>query len=166
VDFFSDADLSQSDILSYIVLGRPMYQNGQLNVLCSQTVANNKTTTAASTAAAASSGCAQSTTSTGDLALATAAIKLGSSSGGEGLAGRIGGVFGIQDVAVGAESTTDDTQFTVSGYINPKLYLSYGVGVFTPVNTVKIRYNITPRLYLEGVSSLENAIDIYYNFKF
>jgi len=34
------------------------------------------------------------------------------------------------------------------------------------VNTVKIRYNITPRLYLEGVSSLENAIDIYYNFKF
>jgi translocation and assembly module TamB len=170
VEFFSDSDLSQSDIVSYIILGRPLYQNGQLNVLCNQSAGgktgSSTTSSTSTTAASTNPACAQGNASASDLALATAAIKLGSSGGGEGLAGRIGGVFGIQDVAVGAESTTDDTQFTVSGYVNPKLYLSYGVGVFTPVNTVKVRYNITPRLYLQAVSTIENAIDIYYNFKF
>ncbi|MBP9046477.1 MAG: translocation/assembly module TamB domain-containing protein, partial [Moraxellaceae bacterium] len=48
----------------------------------------------------------------------------------------------------------------------PDLYLSYGVGVFTPVNTITMRYQIRPRLYLEAVSALENAIDLFYNFRF
>jgi translocation and assembly module TamB len=155
VTFFSDADISQGDIVSYLLVGRPLYQSGQLNTLGSKA---GSTTTAPGTATAAPTS--------QDLALATAAIKLGSTGGGEDIANRLGGLLGVQDVAVGAEQTSDDTQFTVSGYISPRLYLSYGVGVFTPVNTVKLRYNITARLYLQAASSLENAIDLYYNFRF
>lgn len=171
VAFFADEDMSQADIVSYLVLGRPLYQNGQLNVFCNNGGSSSGTgvkpvTSSSGAVTSGTSACAQGAASSSDMALAAALIKLGSSSGGEDVASRIGGMLGIRDVNVGAETTSADTQFTVSGYINPKLYLSYGVGVFTPVNTVKLRYNITPRLYLEAVSSLENAIDIYYNFKF
>ncbi len=139
VSFFSDSGLNQEEILSYLILGQPLYKDGQLN-----TGEGNST----------------------NLALASAAIKLGSKGGGQTLASEIGGLFGFQDVNLGAEGTGDDTQVTVSGYLNPKLFLSYGVGVFTPVNTVKLRYTINRKLYLQAVSSLENAIDLFYSFRF
>ncbi|HET8731695.1 MAG TPA: translocation/assembly module TamB domain-containing protein, partial [Moraxellaceae bacterium] len=65
-----------------------------------------------------------------------------------------------------AEGKGNDTQFTVSGYLSPKLYLRYGVGIFTPVNTATLRYKINSHVYLEAVSSLESAIDVFYNMRF
>lgn len=100
-----------------------------------------------------------------NLVLAAAAIKLGAR-GGAGLTSGIGNVLGIQDLSLDAEGSGDDTQVKVSGYLSPSLYLSYGVGVFTPVNTITLRYQIRPRLYLEALSSLENAIDLFYNLRF
>lgn len=164
ISFYSDANLSQEEIISYLVFGRPLYQNGQLNVGNSSTSSTTTSTTG------------QGGANSGGLAMAFAAFNLGTCNGSGGgladkvgvggLANRIGGVFGFSDVAVGSEATSTDTQVTVSGYLNPKLYLSYGVGVFTPVNTVKVRYNLTQRFYVQAVSSLENAIDLYYTFKF
>ncbi len=134
VSFFSDnGGLSQEEILSYLVLGRPL------------------------------------DTSSGkegpNLSAAAAAIKLGAT-GGAGLTNKVGDTLGITDLAVDAEGNGDDTQFTVSGYLSPKLYLRYGVGIFTPVNSATIRYKINAKLYLEAVSSLDSAIDIFYNLKF
>lgn len=83
-----------------------------------------------------------------------------------GLTDKVGGTLGITNLAVDAAGTSDDTQFTVSGYLSPRLYLRYGVGIFTPVNTATIRYKISAKLYLEAVSSLENAIDLFYNLRF
>lgn len=100
-----------------------------------------------------------------DAMLAAAAIKLGAH-GGEGLTTGIGNIIGVRDLSLDAEGKGDDTQVKVSGYLSPDLYLSYGVGVFTPVNSVTMRYQVRPRLYLEAVSSIENAIDLFYNFRF
>ncbi|MGH8493536.1 MAG: translocation/assembly module TamB domain-containing protein [Moraxellaceae bacterium] len=134
VSFFSDnGGLSQEEILSYLVLGRPL------------------------------------DTSSGkegpNLSAAAAAIKLGAT-GGAGLTTQLGETVGITDLAVDAEGSGDDTQVTVSGYLSPKVYLRYGVGIFTPVNTATIRYKINSKLYLEAVSSLDSAIDLFYNLKF
>ncbi|MDP2226147.1 MAG: translocation/assembly module TamB domain-containing protein, partial [Moraxellaceae bacterium] len=92
-----------------------------------------------------------------NVVLAAAAIKLGAR-GSERLTSGIGNVLGINDLSVDAEGSGDDTQVKVSGYLSPDLFLSYGVGVFTPVNTITLRYQIRPRLYLEALSSIENAI--------
>ncbi|MFN3586193.1 MAG: translocation/assembly module TamB domain-containing protein, partial [Moraxellaceae bacterium] len=100
-----------------------------------------------------------------NLMLAAAAIKLGAR-GGAGLTSGIGNALGINDLSLDAEGSGDDTQVKVSGYLSPSLFLSYGVGVFTPVNTITLRYQIRPRLYLEALSSLENAVDLYYNLRF
>lgn len=137
VTLFSEPAMAQADMVSYLVLGRPL----------------------ASRRADGSSS--------NDAMIAAAAIKLGAKGGeGFGLTSGIGGLLGVQDLSLDAEGSGDDTQVKVSGYLSPDLFLSYGVGVFTPVNTVTMRYQIRPRLYLEAVSSIENAIDLFYNFRF
>ncbi len=134
---FADTAMSQDEMLGYLLLGRPLYQDGQLN-----------------------------TGSGNDSALlASAALGLGIK-GGQGIASGIGKVLGVKDVTLDAEGSGDDTRFTVSGYLSPSLYLRYGVGVFTPVNKVTLRYKLNQNIYLEAVSSLESALDLFYNFKF
>ncbi|HCT41673.1 MAG TPA: hypothetical protein DF427_11075 [Moraxellaceae bacterium] len=96
---------------------------------------------------------------------AAAALSLGARSG-QGLTSGIGSMLGVQDMALSAEGAGDETQVKVSGYLSPDIFLSYGVGVFTPVNTITLRYQVRPRLYLEAASSLENALDLFYNFRF
>jgi len=133
---FSDSAMSQEEIISYLVLGRPLDTSGKPE-------------------------------SGQNLSAAAAAIKIGATGGaGLGLTDKIGDTFGITDLAVDAEGNGDDTQFTVSGYLSPKLYLRYGVGIFTPVNTATIRYKINAKVYLEAVSSLDSAIDLFYNWRF
>jgi translocation and assembly module TamB len=53
---------------------------------------------------------------------------------------------------------------SLSGTIAPGLKLRYGVGVFDSVSEVAIRYELLPKLYLEAISGVSNAIDLYYEF--
>jgi translocation and assembly module TamB len=75
---------------------------------------------------------------------------------------------GINNIAFGADSTadstTDDTAATLSGYIGERIYLSYGIGLYEPINVLTARLYLRPRLWLEVVSRLENSIDLYYSF--
>lgn len=137
VQLFSDTPMTQDEMLGYLLIGRPLYQEGRLNV-----GGGNDTAL-----------------------LASAALSLGIR-GGQGIASDIGSKVGLSDVALDAEGAGDETQFTVSGYLSPRLYLRYGVGVFTPVSKVTLRYKISHSLYLEAVSSLENALDLFYNIKY
>lgn len=101
----------------------------------------------------------------GEDMMARAAIALGVAGGG-GYATAVAEGLGIEDFAIDTEGEGEDTQVVMGGYINPNLYLGYGVGVFTPVNTLTLRYQLATNLFLEAVSSLENAIDLIYRFEF
>lgn len=79
---------------------------------------------------------------------------------------QIGRTFGLSGLALDAQGSGDDTQVSVTGYITPDLYLRYGVGIFTPVNTLTLRYQMNRRLYVEATSSLERAVDLFYNWRF
>jgi autotransporter translocation and assembly factor TamB len=71
---------------------------------------------------------------------------------------------GISDLSFGAEGSEDDTAATVSGFIGNRIYLSYGVGVYEPINVLTARFYLRTRLWLEVVSRLENSVDLYYSF--
>lgn len=71
---------------------------------------------------------------------------------------------GISNLAFGAEGTADDTAATVGGYIGERLYLSYGLGIYEPINVLTARLYLQTRLWLEVVSRLENSVDLYYSF--
>jgi translocation and assembly module TamB len=71
---------------------------------------------------------------------------------------------GVSNLAFGAEGTDEDTAATVGGYLGDRLYLSYGMGLYEPVNVLTARLYLQTRLWLEVVSRLENSVDLYYSF--
>ena len=94
------------------------------------------------------------------LALSLASTVVNSS----GLVQTINRVPGISRVSFGAEGSESDAAATVSGYVGERLYLSYGFGLYEPVNVLTARLFLQTRLWLEVVSRLENSLDLYYSF--
>lgn len=81
-----------------------------------------------------------------------------------GVVSEINRIPGISNVEFGAEGVEDDTAATVSGYIGERIFISYGVGIYEPINVLAARLYLQARLWLEVVSRLENSLDLYYSF--
>lgn len=96
--------------------------------------------------------------------IAAAGLSMGLG-GTRALTNSIGRSFGLSGLALDAQGTGNDTQVSVTGYITPDLYLRYGVGIFTPVTKLTLRYQVNRRMYLEASSSVERAVDVFYNWR-
>ena len=97
--------------------------------------------------------------------IAAAGISMGLG-GTRAFTNQLGQSFGLSGLALDAQGTGDDTQVSVTGYITPDLYIRYGVGVFTPVNKLTLRYQMNQKLYMEASQSVDRAIDFFYNWRF
>ncbi|TAL83279.1 MAG: pathogenicity protein [Rhodanobacter sp.] len=87
--------------------------------------------------------------------VSSAAQALGSA-GGNLLAKQIGSRLGIDDIGVSSNAALGgNSAFTVGKYLSPRLYLSYGVGLFQPGQVITLRYRLSKRWDLET----ENATD-------
>lgn len=80
--------------------------------------------------------------------------------------GKIGQAFGFLDLALDTQGIGASTQIVVSGYITPGLQVKYGVGIFDSLATLKLHYRLMPKLYIEAVSGLNQALDLLYRFEF
>ncbi len=94
-----------------------------------------------------------------------AALQVGAF-GGQKVADSLGEAIGVRDLSLSTEGVGTDTQVALGAYLVPSLYVSYGVGVFTPVNSLTLRYRINQSFYLQAVSALQNAIDLFYTWNF
>ena len=84
-----------------------------------------------------------------------AAQALGSAAGNR-LAKSIGTKIGLDDVGVSSsDALGGNSAFTVGKYLSPRLYLSYGVGLFQSGQVLTLRYRFTKRWNFEA----ENATD-------
>lgn len=131
ISLFSEPSFNEDEVLSYLVLGRPL---------------------------------SQSSSGEGNLLL-QAAVGLGITNG-RGVAQDVADALGIEDFTLESEGSGDSSQVVVSGKVTDKLTISYGVGVFKPIRTLTLRYDLTKKLYLETVQGLVDAIDIFYKFEF
>ena len=55
---------------------------------------------------------------------------------------------------------------TVGGNVALRLRIEYDAGVFNAISEVKVRYELIPRLYLQTVSGINQAINLLYQFDF
>jgi len=124
---YSMPSMDESDVLSYILYGRPMRQLSGSE--------GNK--------------------------LYGASISAGLSAGGF-IAKKIGARFGVEDVEIQKGESPEQSALFIGKYLSPKLYLSYGIGLFEPVNTVRIRYDLTRRLQVQTEYGLESGGDVFY----
>lgn len=84
-----------------------------------------------------------------------AAQALGSAAG-DLLAKSIGSRLGMDEIGVSSsEALGGESAFTVGKYLSPRLYLSYGVGLFEPGQVITLRYRLSQRWNLE----MQNATD-------
>ena len=84
-----------------------------------------------------------------------AAQALGSAAG-DLLAKSIGSRLGIDEIGVSSnEALGGESAFTVGKYLSPRLYLSYGVGLFEPGQVITLRYRLSHRWNLEMQNATE-----------
>ncbi|MEQ5802145.1 translocation/assembly module TamB domain-containing protein [Halomonas sp. H10-9-1] len=81
-----------------------------------------------------------------------------------GAVGSIGQAFGVSDLTLDTAGSGEDSQVTLSGQLTDDFEVRYGVGVFSPIAELTLRYNIWRSLYLEAVSGTAQAVDLVYTF--
>jgi len=92
-------------------------------------------------------------------------VGLGVAQSGQ-IVGKIGETFGVSNLTLDTAGVGDSSQVVVSGYVLPGLQVKYGVGIFDSLATLTLRYRLMPRLYLEAVSGIDQALDLLYQFEF
>lgn len=98
-------------------------------------------------------------------AMTSMLIGMGVAQSGQ-LVGKIGEAFGVSNLALDTQGVGDSSQVVVSGYVLPGLQVKYGVGIFDSLATLTLRYRLMPKLYLEAVSGIDQALDLLYQFEF
>ena len=129
---FSEPGMSQSDQLSWLVLGRPLESDAS--------------------------------SSQDRNSMNQAAIMLGLG-GGLALTEEFGEKVGIDEISIESDpdDETNQASLLVGKYLSPKLFVSYGVGIFEPVSTLRLRYALGSKWKLVGESSaLRSGADLFY----
>lgn|GEM_PF-245157 len=129
---YSRPTMSQAEILSWLLLGRPL----------------------------------DGTTSGESNLIARAALAVGGDQTNAVLQ-NLGAALGVDDIGLGSAAGhgASDAAFMVGKYLTPKLYISYGMGIFSNINTLSLRYTLNSSWKLESQSSSEaTGGDIIYTF--
>jgi translocation and assembly module TamB len=84
--------------------------------------------------------------------LANAATSLGLK-GGNLLAKKLATRFGLESATFESSGGLDQTALVLGKYLSPRLYVSYGLGLFEPINTFRIRYILNKRYTLQAEDS-------------
>ena len=83
-----------------------------------------------------------------------------------GITGRLGETVGLKDFQLIAEGGGSETSVVASGYINDRLSVSYGVGIYDEVSRFVVRYDLPRQVYVEAASSLASSLDIFWRLEF
>jgi len=89
-------------------------------------------------------------------ALQSAARSLGTAAGGL-LAKNVGRRLGVDEFGVKDSEVLGGAALTVGQYLSPRLYLSYGVGIFEPGEVITLRYKLTDELALEALNAKQDS---------
>lgn len=109
---------------------------------------------------------AESQNEADDAALNNAALALGLK-GGDFLAKRFRSKLGLDEVSIGARpgEETSQASLVLGKYLRPDLYISYGIGLFEPINTFRLRYQLSDKWTLQTETGVEASGDLFYTIE-
>jgi len=134
-ELYSDPTMQQQEQLSYLVLGRSMDRKS------------------------GASGTEQA-------ALANAALALGLKGGGF-LANTLQDKVGLDEISIGAQAgeSNDQAALVLGKYLSPKLYVSYGVALFKPGQSFRLRYLLSDKWTLKTETGTQTGGDLIYTIE-
>jgi translocation and assembly module TamB len=92
----------------------------------------------------------------GEGSMVGAAAQALGSAAGDLLAKSVGSKIGVDEIGVSSNAALGGgSAFTVGKYLSPRLYLSYGVGLFEPGEVITLRYRLSQRWNFEAQSATE-----------
>ncbi len=94
--------------------------------------------------------------------VANAATSLGIK-GANLLGKKIASRFGLEEVKVQTGDTLQEASLVVGKYLSPRLFVSYGIGLFSRVSTIRIDYHVSPRWTLSAAVGEGNSGDVLFN---
>lgn len=96
--------------------------------------------------------------------LANAALSLGLG-GTDRLAQGLRGGLGLDEISIGSQPGEDAQQasFTVGKYLSPRLYVSYGVGIFQPGQIFRLLYELGGGFKVATESGIHTGGDLLYS---
>jgi translocation and assembly module TamB len=86
-------------------------------------------------------------------------------SGGEFLAQQIGRRIGLDEVRVADSDDPEEAQLWLGTYLSPRLFVSYGMGLFEQFHTARVRYTISSKWSVEAESGRESSADFKYTIE-
>ncbi len=124
---YSNPPKSDSDIMAYILFGRPMSEtSGEQG--------------------------SQAT---------NAATVLGANM----LAMSLAPTIGLDEARVETGTQQSKAQFVVGKYLTPKLYVGYGIGIYEPISTLRLRYLLTARWTIEAITGDQQSTDLLWRIE-
>jgi len=127
VTTYSRPPRSDSDIMAYILFGRPMDQ----------------------------------TSGTEGNQASNAAAVLGANM----LAMSLAPSLGLDEARIDMGSSQNKAQFVVGRYVSPRLFLGYGVGIYEPISTLRIRYLLSARWSIEAITGDQQSTDLLWRIE-
>ncbi len=93
-----------------------------------------------------------------------AALSLGVSGGGM-LAEKIGSTFGLGEIEIAQEGQAEEATLFIGKYLSPRLYVSYGIGLFEPISTLRLRYQLSTKWLVQTEYGIESGADLIYSIE-
>ena len=105
----------------------------------------------------------QATQQEGSL-VTSAAASLGIK-GGNLLAKKLAAKFGLEEAKIETEGTYKEAALVLGKFLSPKLYVSYGIGLFDRVSTLRMNYILNRRWMVKAETGAANGADIVYTIE-
>jgi translocation and assembly module TamB len=105
----------------------------------------------------------QSNPQEGDL-VANAVNSLGLK-GGNLLAKKIASRFGLEEARIESTGGLQEASLVVGKYLSPRLYVTYGIGLFEPISTFRIRYILGRTWSLQAQQGEGTSADFLYEIE-
>jgi translocation and assembly module TamB len=85
--------------------------------------------------------------------------------GGTALSRRVGDRFGLDEARIETRGDLQDASLVIGRYLSPKVYVSYGIGLFDPVSTLRLRYVLSNRFTLQAQTGGETSADALFKVR-
>jgi len=166
INLYSEPSMSEADVLSYIVLGRPIRAEGE----------TSQSALLLRSASAFLSGGKTGSLQTRlmqKIGIDTLDVETKNASGfGTGTlgtspkTGATGKSYGTASKTTQGGATIERSLVTIGKYIAPGLYVAYGRSLFTEEYLLTTRYSFTKKVEIESKTGIETSVDLYYKIEF
>jgi translocation and assembly module TamB len=73
--------------------------------------------------------------------------------------------IGLDEARVETGTQQNKAQLVVGKYLSPKLYVGYGIGLYEPISTLRLRYLLTSRWSIEAITGDQQSTDLLWRIE-